>query len=301
MVLVTTPTGKSGSLIVQQLLNENVEVQVLARKPENIPLNIRSKISIVQGSLLNKSDLKRAMRGCDSMYYCIPESNEAHDMVKRYEGFAFKASEAIKNSSIERVVFLSGAGKNSHLKSPVSTALHNAEDILTHSGKSLKALRCPVFYESLLYQIEPIHQIGMFFLPFDGDFKAPQVAVNDIAAEAVKWLSDKNWSGVSGVSIISADSISYNEISQTLSELLNKPIRFQQVTVERYIQTLLGIGSTPSFADSLVKMYDAIQEGMFKDDLNIKQTTQGIPFREWANTVFLKHYEVLGVQENTTF
>jgi uncharacterized protein YbjT (DUF2867 family) len=143
----------------------------------------------------------------------------------------------------------------------------------------------------MLYQMEAIKDLGMFFLPFDGDYKAPQVAVRDIAEQAVRWLTDKSWHGVSGVAVQGAADISYNEMAETLTAVLQKPVRFQNVPKDRYIETLVSIGSTEAFANELVHMYEAIEQGLFKEDPRTAETTTPTTFARWAEEVFLPIYQ----------
>jgi len=291
MILVTTPTGKTGSLITKDLVEKGHQVKVFVRYPNKIPIELHSKLQIAKGSLLDGDSFEKALQGCDTLYFCIPETNTQDNVFSYYENFASIAQNAIKASQVEKVVFVSGGGKGTTLNAGVSSALHQAEDILAQSGVALKALRCPVFFESILHQIEAIKEMGMFFLPFDGNYKAPQVAVKDITQQAVKWLSDTSWKGVSGVGVHGAADISYNEIADTLSKVLQKPIRFQNVPKERYIQTLVSIGSTPAFATELVNMYDAIQMGLFKAEPRTGETTTPTTFESWAEEIFFPIYQ----------
>lgn len=242
--------------------------------------------------MLDSSSFEKALQGCGTLYFYIPETNTQTNVFTYYENLASIAQKAINTSQVERVFFVSGGGKGTTLNAGVSCALHKAEDILAQSGVSLKALRCPVFFESMLYQLETIRQMGMFFLPFDGNYKAPQVAVKDIAQQAVKWLSDKAWSGAGGVAVQGATDISYNEIADTLSNILQKQVRFQNVPKELYIQTLVSIGSTKVFATGLVNMYDAIQQDLFKAESRTAETTTPTTFASWANEVFLPIYNL---------
>lgn len=291
MILVTTPTGKTGSLITKELLEKGHPVKVFARHPDKIPHAWQSKLQIAEGSLLDLASFEKALQGCDTLYYCIPETHTQANVFDYYENFASIAQEAIKTSQVERVVLISGGGKGTPLNAGLSSALHKAEDIVAQAGTAVKALRCPVFFESLLYQMEAIQEMGMFFLPFDGDYKAPQVAVKDIAQQAVKWLTDTSWKGVSGIGVQGAADISYNEMAETLSNVLQKPVRFQNVPKERYIQTLISIGSTEAFAQALVNMYDAIQQGVFKAEPRTSETTTPTSFASWAEAVFLPDYQ----------
>ena len=123
MILVTTPTGKTGSLITKGLIEKGHQVKVLARHPSKIPTELQPKIQIAEGSLLDLDSFKMALRGCNSLYFCIPETNTQANVFSYYEHFASIAQNAIKASQVERVVFVSGGGKGTVLNAGISSAL----------------------------------------------------------------------------------------------------------------------------------------------------------------------------------
>jgi len=280
MILVTTPTGNTGSMILQQLVEQGQQVRIFVRDQEKISAAILEKVEIATGSLLNESEFTEALQGCDTLYFCVPQSNTQEDVNAYYENFANVASNAIKNAGTRRVVYLSSGGKESNLQAGLITALHKVEDIISQSGASVRALRCPVFYESILYQTASLKDTGMFFLPIDGNYKMPQVAVKDIASKAVELLIDKTWAGVEGYVIQGPENISYNDIAIQLSELTGKPIRFQQVSNDDYMKTLLRQHHTSeAFAVSLTEMLTAIGNGLYDTEPRINYTSTTI--KEW--------------------
>lgn len=287
MILVTTPTGNTGSLILKELITKGEEVRIFVRDPKKIDNSILEKVEVATGSLLNEDEFAEALSGCDTLYFCVPQTNTQTNVNEYYENFAQKASNAIKKAGTKRVVFLSGGGKDSGLNAGVATALHKAEDILANSGASLRALRCPVFFESLLWQLAPIKNIGMFFLPLPGEYKSPQVAAKDIAEVAVNWLTNKNWIGVEGIGVHGAENISHNQIAEYLSEALNKTVRFQQVPREKYVETLLGHDSTIEFSNSLTDMFEAIPKGLYDAEPRTNATTTETTIQEWIKNVFV--------------
>lgn len=280
MILVTTPTGNTGSMILQELVDQGQQVRIFVRDPEKISAAILEKVEVATGSLLNESEFTEALQGCDTLYFCVPQSNTQEDVNAYYENFANVASKAIKNVGTQRVVYLSSGGNESNFQAGLVTALHKGEDIINQSGASVKALRCPVFYESILYQTASLKDTGMFFLPIDGNYKMPQVAVKDIATKAVEFLIDKTWTGVEGYAIQGPQYISYNDIAIQLSELTGKPIRFQQVSNDDYMKTLLRQHYTSeAFAVSLTEMLTAIGNGLYDTEPRINYTSTTI--KEW--------------------
>ena len=81
----------------------------------------------------------------------------------------------------------------------------------------------------LLRQIEPIKNQGMFFSPISGDRKLPTCATRDIAAVAAKLLLDHSWSGQDSIPVLGPEDLSFNDMAQIMSEVLGKPVRFQQI------------------------------------------------------------------------
>lgn len=282
MILVTTPTGNTGSMILQQLVEQGQQVRIFVRDPEKIPVDILEKVEVSKGSLLNESEFTKALHGCDMLYFCVPQSNTQEDVNAYYENFANVASNAIKNSGTRRVVYLSSGGKESNLQAGLITALHKGEDIINQSGASVRALRCPVFFETLLYQIESLKKTGMFFLPIDGNYKIPQVAVKDIASKAVEFLIDTTWTGVEGYLVHGPADISYNEIALQMNELTGKSILFQQVSSKEYIKTLLEQHHTSeAFAISLTEMLTAIGSGLYDAEPRTEATATSTTIKEW--------------------
>ena len=282
MILVTTPTGNTGSMILQQLVQQGQQVRIFVRDPEKISADILDKVEVATGSLLNEDEFTKALQGCDTLYFCVPQSNTQKDVNAYYESFANVASNAIRNAGTERVVYLSSDGKEINLQAGLITALHKAEDIINQSGASVMALRCPVFYESILYQIASLKETRVFFLLIDGNYKIPQIAVKDIASKAVEFLTDKSWSGVEGYVVQGPEHMSYNDIATHLSELTGKPIRFQQVSNKDYIKTLLGQHhASEAFAISLTEMLTAIGNGLYDTEPGTGAATTPTAIKEW--------------------
>lgn len=284
MILVTTPTGNTGSRILQMLVKEGQQVKVFLRDPQKIPADILEKVEVATGSLLNEYEFTKALQGCDTLYFCVPQSNTMEDVNAYYEDFAQVASRSIKNAGTKRVVCLSSGGKESNLNAGLVTALHHAEDIISQSGADVRALRCPVFFETLLYQITSLKEEGVFSLPMDGNYKSPQIAVKDIASKAVEWLTDKTWTGVEGIPVLGPETISYHEIARHMSGLTGKSIRFVQVSPEDYQKTLLEKHHTSeAFAISLTEMLTAIGNGLYEKEQRTKESSSPTTVRAWMS------------------
>lgn len=63
-ILILGGTGRVGGQIVSNALNDQHHVTVLVRTPEKIQIN-HENLTILQGNVLNKEDVLRAMHGMD--------------------------------------------------------------------------------------------------------------------------------------------------------------------------------------------------------------------------------------------
>ncbi len=292
MILVTTPTGNTGSIVLRQLVEGGQKVRAFARDAQKIPDDLRSKIEIATGSLQNVDDFAKALTGCDTVYYCIPQGVNPPDVMKYYEDYANVAVQAIRKAGTKRVVYLGGAGKASPLqgKAGMLTGLHRAEDILNTSGASVLTMHCPNFYESLFWQVQTIAQMGMMFVAVPGDCKYPEVAIRDVAGAAVKWLTDTSWSGIKSVGVIGPEDMSNNEVAALLSEALGKPVHFQQISREDNLKNLLQFGLSEALANGVSDMYESIAKGLYSVEPRTPETTAPTSYRDWIAEVFLPAY-----------
>lgn len=64
-ILLLGATGRTGKLVLQEALKKGFQVNCLARKSERIPSD--KNISVFEGDPTQKSDLERAIEGCDAV------------------------------------------------------------------------------------------------------------------------------------------------------------------------------------------------------------------------------------------
>jgi len=103
------------------------------------------------------------------------------------------------------------------------------DDLIASTGVSYRALTMPSFMDNILNQVEAIKSQGMFFSPISGDRKLPTCATRDIAAAAATLLLDPSWSGQDSVPVLEPEDLSHDDMAQIMSDVLGKPVRFQQV------------------------------------------------------------------------
>src|SRR5580692_5708776 len=95
-----------------------------------------------------------------------------------------------------------------------------------------------------------IKKQGVFSLPISGDLKQPSACTRDIAATAATLLLDHSWTGVASAPVLGPEDLSYNDMATIMSEVLRKPVRFQQVAGDALKGRLMQRGMSEAMAQA---------------------------------------------------
>jgi len=133
--------------------------------------------------------------------------------------------------------------------------------------------------------VEVIKSQGMFSWPISGDLKAPTCATRDIASVAARLLLDRSWSGVGSLPILGPEDLSFNDIAQIMSEVLGKPVRFEETAVDALKTRLLSRGMSEGMTQAMINMLVAKNEGMDNREPRTPQSTTPTSFRQWCEEV----------------
>jgi uncharacterized protein YbjT (DUF2867 family) len=288
MIVVTTPTGNIWHHVVSGLVGAGEAVRVVARDPARLLPEVREKVEIVQGSMDDAAVLSKACAGVDTLFWCVPQSNQQADVTEYYLQFTRPACMAVTSQGVKRVVAISSGGRGRARNAGPISALHAMEAMFEKTGVDFRALRCGAFMENLLWQVEPIKRKGMFFYPLDGNVKMPVCAVRDIAGSATTMLRDRSWRGQGGLAVHGKEDLSFNEMAAIMSEVLGRPIRFQEVPGGAYKALLIEHGSSEAFAQSLVDMFAEVGQGIYQAEPRMPETTTPTTFRQWCVEVLAR-------------
>jgi uncharacterized protein YbjT (DUF2867 family) len=284
MIVITTPTGQIGQQVLDHVLDSTEAIRVIARDPSRLSPRVRGRVEVVQGSHDNIDVVTEAFAGADCVLWLVPPYPRAESPKGYYLNFTRPACEAIKSQGVKRVIGVSSLGrefgKNAGLLSPAFAM----DDLIETTGVSYRALRMPFFMENLLNQVETIKSQGMFFLANSEDRKLATCATRDIAAVAAKLLLDDSWSGQDSVPVVGPDDLSPNDMAQIMSQVLERPVRLQQVTGADYKTTMMRYGMTEAWAQGLVDMAAAQDQGIYNNESRTAQSTT-TSFRQWCEEV----------------
>lgn len=289
MVVVTTPTGQIGQKLVDRLLESTEPVRVIARDPARLAPHVRERAEVVAGSHDDPAVVTEAFTGADAVFWLVPPNPRAEGVEGYYLDFTRPACEAFISQGVKRVVGVTSLGHEFGKNAGNLSAAFAMDRLIEGTGVAYRALEMPYFMENLLTQVGAIKGRGTFYMANTGDRTLLTVATSDIADVAADLLLDRSWDGQKGLPVIGPDELSPNEMVGVISEVLGRPVRFQEVPAEVYKGTLMGYGLSEAWAQGIVDMVAAQNEGIYDAALRPPQSTSRFvgptSFREWCETV----------------
>ncbi|WP_226678305.1 NAD(P)-dependent oxidoreductase [Mesobacillus jeotgali] len=103
-ILILGATGRVGSQILTYALHDSHHVTVLVRTPEKIQIN-SGNLTIIQGNVLNKNDIVRAMHGIDVVISAL--NTDGTTTLSESMPLVINA---MKNEGIQRIITVGTAG-----------------------------------------------------------------------------------------------------------------------------------------------------------------------------------------------
>jgi len=287
MIVVTTPTGAIGRQVLENILAGGEPIRVIARDPARLPSHTRERVEVVRGSHGDIDVVNQAFMGADSVFWLVPPDPYAKSIEAAYLDFTRPACDAFRSRGVKRVVGVSALGRGLAVarKAGLVTASLAMDDLIASTGVNFGALTMPSFMDNILRQVEPIKNLGMFFLPIAGDRKFPTCATRDIAAVAARLLLDHSWSGQDNVAVLGPEDVSFNDMAQIMSQVLGKPVCFQQIPFEAFKTRLLENWMSEAFAQAYADMMVAKNEGLDNAEPRTPQSTTPTSFRQWCEDV----------------
>ncbi|MVU81200.1 NAD(P)H-binding protein [Nocardia sp. ET3-3] len=288
MIVITTPTGQIGGQVLRLLLEtptRSDDLRVIVRDPAKLPDSVRPHVDIVTGSHADPDTLDRAFTGADAVFWLAPPDLHAPSLDAVYTEFTRPAAKAFTAHEITHVVGVSALGRGTPFAAEAGqvTASLAMDDLIAATGVSYRALTNPSFMDNLLWQATSIRDNGVFTGTLPPDFKAPTVAIRDIAAAAAHLLLDRSWTGTSELPLLGPEDLSPNDMAQILSDSLGRPVRYHHESLTDFHTTLTARGVTAPIAAAYLDMMRAKENGLDNTIPRTPATSTPTTFRTWCD------------------
>ncbi|WP_131735890.1 NAD(P)H-binding protein [Actinomadura roseirufa] len=291
MIVITTPTGDIGHRLLTILLDNapfhGEEIRVIARDPAKLPDSVRARTDVVPGSHGDAEVVDRAFAGADAVFWVVPPDTQAPSLEDAFSGFTRAAAKAFAVHDVAHVVGVSALGRGTPVARRAGhvTASLAMDDLIASTGVAYRALASPSFMDNLLGQVDSIRAGGVFTDIVAADRRAPSVATRDLAQVAAGLLLDRTWTGTGDIPVLGPEDLSPNDMARVMSEVLGRPVRYEQRSPGDFGAALAGHGLGDAFVHGMIEMKRAKDEGLDDGVRRTPETASPTTFAQWCEEI----------------
>jgi uncharacterized protein YbjT (DUF2867 family) len=249
MILITGASGNVGKEVLKQITQTGVEVRAAFQSVSKAG-GAPSGVEIVAVDYNQAESLQTALKGVDRVFLVGPPTAELTVLERN-------AMDVIAQSDVRRVVKLSAMGG----REAVFPRQHaQSEEYIQATGVPYTFLRPNGFMQNMINYNAPTINTQSAFYGSEGDGRVSQIDIRDVAAVAVKTLTEDGHVG-KAYTLTGPDALTNKEIAQILSGELRREIRFINLPPAQLKEALLSAGLPEWNADALLDLQRLYREG----------------------------------------
>ena len=256
-ILVTGASGNIGSEVVKQLSSATPAVKIKAgvHSAQNVKkLRDGDRVEVVPIDYNKPETLREALNHVDKLFLLTPDVPNAAELASNLVIEAKKAG-------IKQIVKQSVMGAD--LEADVGTMrLHRqVEKVIEQSGIPFTFLRPNEFMQNFVNFHGPsIKGNNAFYVPLE-DAKVSLVDVRDIAAVAVKSLTDEDRHKNKTYLITGPEALSYHQVAEILSNTTGRKINYVNISDEEARAAMKEIGMSDWLISTVSELSEYFRKG----------------------------------------
>ncbi len=272
--LFSGATGKTGAYTVPLLIARGHAVRAFVHRHQRSAHLAAQGVEIVEGDLLDLSAVRAAAQGIDGAYFCYPI---APGLVEATAYFA----EAARESGVGSIVNMSQISARPEAGSDAARQHWISERVLDRSGVSVTHLRPTFFAEWLTLLAATFRTDGVMRLPFGEGRHAP-VAAADQARVIAAVLDDPHPHAGQTYKLFGPVELTHHEIAAEMTRVLNRPIRYEPISVEAFADVLHSRGMSAHLIQHLSNVAVDYRNGIFAGTNDVVERVGGARATEVA-------------------
>jgi uncharacterized protein YbjT (DUF2867 family) len=271
MICITGAGGTVGSEVVKQLELVKVPFRVAYFSKEKVDAALARGIDAVIIDYNFPETLRTAFQGCDKLFLLGPNALNQTQL-------ELNAVEAAKAVGVQHIVKQSVMGAEDESYS--LALLHRpVEQAIESSGMTWTFLRPNGFMQNVITFMSETIKAESAFYSASGEAKIAHVDVRDIAAVAVKALTEPTHVG-KAYTLTGPETLTYDDLAQELSVALGRSISHISLSHEDLKYGMLAEGMPEAIADRMLDLERYYRENQASRITNdIKQVTGREPRR----------------------
>lgn len=251
MILVTGATGTVGSILVGELA-ERADVRVLLRSEEAAARHRSQGVDAVVGAFEDRDALERAVRGVERLFLLSPPG--ADDMVRAQ----VPVVDAALAAGVRHVVKLSSIAADEPTDARIIAAHREIERHIEAAGLSWTHLRPHWFMQNELGQAQSVLREAAFHAPDIGHVS--MIDARDVGAVAAHVLTEPGHEH-RAYTLTGPARITYREVAQTYSRILDRTIRWEEVSLAQARESMLEGGLPEVLATGFTDIQARYRQG----------------------------------------
>ena len=271
MICITGAGGTVGSEVVKQLELAKVPFRVAYFSKGKVDAALARGIDAVIIDYNRPETLRAAFQGCDKLFLLGPN-------VLNQTQLELNAVEAAKAVGVQYIVKQSVMGAEDEAFS-LALVHRPVEKAIESSGMAWTFLRPNSFMQNVVtFMAETIKAEAVFYSA-SGEAKIAHVDVRDIAAVAVKALTEPTHAG-RAYTLTGPEAMTYDDLANELSKVLGHSIRHISLSPSDLKYGMLAEGMPEAIADRMLDLERYYREDQASRITNdIKQVTGHEPSR----------------------
>jgi len=273
-VLVTGATGNTGSLLVPQLLQADVDVRVFVRDEAKAKQYKDSGAEVVVGDLDKPGTILPAVKDVDKIYLLTWNGETQLQQAKN-------VIEAAKQSGNPHIIRHSMWGSEN---SRIIKQGYQIDEMIKSSGLPWTILKPTFYMQNTMMAAQTVTSNGVIYWDMK-DGKLGTIDVRDIADSAFAVIIGEGHEGKSYI-LTGPEAVSFNDIAETFSRVLDKDVKYVNVPGEASFQAMVGMGIPEWIAHGYAELSEGFSNNFANSTTKNVEILTGHParsFEEFAN------------------
>ena len=262
LVAVFSASGRPGLAQVRQLRRQGYPIRVVSRTASAA----FDGLEVVAADLNDRASIERACQGVDTVFFTSTSFAE-RDKVAVHTA---SLGNAARRAGVRRVVYNTTSW---HPDKPIGVPTMDQGALKTQAlretGVPLTVVRPSLFMDNLLTKwVKPqLLRTGVFAYPHKTDLDVSWICLDDVAKFMIEAMKRDEMEGQI-LDVGGPETLRPEHVAQLLSEVLGRPITYQQLTPREFGERLYDIFKSVSGQDRETYVSSLEKHYLFKNDAN---------------------------------